>query len=218
MIYIGNGFSVAMLREDATIRIQTITKQEFLDAGKTAYSIIGHPEIANHFGLRLNRETVTLTEGDVLYVVTPSKRPKAGELVENGAKYQFIPESEGYAYKKIRVCSASGGTTYSTDIMPGMDLLKSPIRVDTLNSIYKENGFMGVREYVLGSLLYGDFVKMDDGLYMAFTGGWSEDEDVINDLISLPSMFRRHYVGYVCGGAYYFVEDPEEEVIVVKKF
>ena len=104
LIYIGNGFSVAMLREDAIIEIKTITKKEFLEAGKSAYSIIGHPEIADLFKLRLNRETVTLTEGDVLYVVTPSKRPKAGELVENGAKYQFIPESEGYAYKEIIVC------------------------------------------------------------------------------------------------------------------
>lgn len=105
MIYIGNGFSVAMLREDAMIKITTITKQDFLEAGQQAYSIIGHPEIAENFNLRLNRETVTLTDGDVLYVVTPMRRPHAGELVENGAKYTFVPESEGYTYKKITVFS-----------------------------------------------------------------------------------------------------------------
>jgi hypothetical protein len=83
------------------IRVETISKQEFVDAGRTAYSVIGHPEIAEMFGLPLNRESVTLERGDVMYVVNPSRRPNEGMTVENGCKYQFIPESEGYVYKRV---------------------------------------------------------------------------------------------------------------------
>ena len=103
MKYIGNGFSVSMVDGDATITIKTIDKEAFIRAGETAKSIIGHPEIAQKFGLQLNRESITLHEGDVLYVVTPSRRPAENKTVENGARYEFIPESMGYTYKKIEV-------------------------------------------------------------------------------------------------------------------
>lgn len=103
MNYIGNGFSANMIEGDATIKITTITKEEFTSAGETAKSIIGHPEIAETFGLTLNRESITLKEGDTLYVVSPAKRPLAGKSVEDGAKYTFIPEREGYAYKKVEI-------------------------------------------------------------------------------------------------------------------
>ncbi len=101
--YIGNGFSVAMIDGDATITIKTITKTDFINAGKTAKSIIGHPEIAQIFGLELNRESITLDVGDILYVVTPARRPAEHKNVQNGAKYEFVPESEGYTYKMIEV-------------------------------------------------------------------------------------------------------------------
>ena len=103
MKYIGNAFSVAMIDGDFTVSIKTINKEEFVEAGKTARSIVGHPEIAEHFGLQLNRESITLKEGDVLYVVTPTRRPAENKTVENGAKYEFVPESEGYAYRRIEI-------------------------------------------------------------------------------------------------------------------
>ncbi len=102
MEYIGNAFSLGMTPyEEVTIKVQTITKKEFVEAGKTAYSVIGHPEIAEQFQLPLNRESITLEIGDVMYVVNPRRRPDEGLTVENGAKYTFIPESEGYVYKRV---------------------------------------------------------------------------------------------------------------------
>ena len=102
MEYIGNAFSLGMTPyEEVNIRVETISKQEFCRAGRTAYSVIGHPEIAEMFHLPLNRESVTLERGDVMYVVNPSRRPNEGMTVENGARYQFIPESEGYVYKRV---------------------------------------------------------------------------------------------------------------------
>jgi len=96
MTYIGNGFSVNMLSKDATIRIENITKQEFIQAGETAESCIGHEDIANLFGLKYNRCNIRLYRGDILYLVTPAKRSKTDG-------YKFIPEMEGYVYKRIQV-------------------------------------------------------------------------------------------------------------------
>ena len=102
MKYIGNAFSTSMVGE-ALIKINTITKDEFVKAGETAHSIIGHPEIAKNFGLPLNRESVVLNKGDVLFVVTPARRPMENQNVQSGTKYEFVPETEGYSYKRVEI-------------------------------------------------------------------------------------------------------------------
>lgn len=102
MEYIGNAFSLGMTPyEEVNIRVETISKEDFCRAGRTAYSVIGHPEIAEIFRLPLNRESITLNKGDTMYVVNPARRPNEGLTVEDGTKYTFIPESEGYVYKKV---------------------------------------------------------------------------------------------------------------------
>ncbi len=105
MKYIGNAFSMSMIKDYETvlISVKNITKSQFIKAGNHAKSIIGHPEIAELFDLPLNRESITLRKGDILYIVTPNQRPKANQMVENGARYTFIPENEGYLYKQIQV-------------------------------------------------------------------------------------------------------------------
>lgn len=102
MKYIGNAFSPNMV-DEGTIKIEKINKNEFIEASKDSKSVIGHPEISKLFNLELNRESIYLNKGDILYVVVPSKRPMENKIVENGGKYEFIPESEGYTYKKITV-------------------------------------------------------------------------------------------------------------------
>ena len=89
--------------ETVYISVKNITKKQFINAGQHAKSIIGHPEIAELFQLPLNRESITLNKGDILYIVTPSQRPQAGQYMENGARYNFIPENEGYLYKQVQV-------------------------------------------------------------------------------------------------------------------
>lgn len=103
MEYIGNAFSPSMIRGDALIRIEAITREEFCNKRYDAISIIGHPEIAEHFGLKLNRQSILLYPGDELYIVMPRVRPYENKRVENGAKYEFVPEEKGYIYKKITV-------------------------------------------------------------------------------------------------------------------
>jgi hypothetical protein len=108
MKYIGNGFSVNMIEDEATITINNITKEEFMEQLKEGYSVVGHPEIAEHFGVALNRESITLQPDDYLFIVTTNKRPNEGKTVENGDKYQFIPEDDGWIYKMVYVQSALG--------------------------------------------------------------------------------------------------------------
>ncbi len=95
-IYISNAFSPNMIRGNAKIQINEETKKDFIKAGKIATSIIGHPEIAEHFGLELNRIGITLDKGDVLHIVTPNQRPSA-------EMYTFIEEDQGWTYRRIEV-------------------------------------------------------------------------------------------------------------------
>ena len=102
MKYIGNAFSINMI-DEGEIKITNISKQDFINAGKTATSIVGHPEIAELFNLKLNRTSIYLTKGDVLFVVSPKIRPMENQKVESGTKYEFVPENMGYVYKKVEV-------------------------------------------------------------------------------------------------------------------
>lgn len=77
-----------------------------------------------------------------------------------------------------------------------------------LNKIYDKNGFQGVIDFVKGELKYGS-VSFRNGLYCITTGGWSDDEFLVDALISLACRFRYHYCGYIVGGAFFFVEDKD---------
>ena len=106
MKYIGNAFSPAMINdEDGSVHlvITSITKSQFLKVRDKCKSIMGHPEIAEYFDLPFNRESIRLHRGDILYIVLPLHRYRAGEQVKYGDKYEFIPEEQGYTYKMIQV-------------------------------------------------------------------------------------------------------------------
>ena len=100
--YIGNAFSPNMVGNNM-VKFELISKDEFIKAGKSSISVAGHPEIAEKFNLELNRTSIKLGVGDVLYTVSPATRPNEGKRVEDGDKYHFIPEELGYEYRKITV-------------------------------------------------------------------------------------------------------------------
>ena len=95
-IYVGNGFSPNMVGDEAQIHIKTTTKQVFMNACKEGKSIIGHPEIAEHFNVPMNRVNIQLVCGDVLYVVSPRQRLKTED-------YQYVSDENDYIYKRISV-------------------------------------------------------------------------------------------------------------------
>ena len=84
------------------------------------------------------------------------------------------------------------------------------VETDHINNIYKKSGFQGVIEYVKDKLEYGTVTEMDN-LIRISTGGWSDDEILVDCLISPLSVFHYHYVGYIVGGAFYFDEDRSLE-------
>jgi hypothetical protein len=99
MKYVTNGFSPNMIKGNFTLKFKQISEKQFLTQAKNAYSVIGHEDIAKTLGLKYNREQITLKDGDELYIVTPSFRPKIDET----GKYKYIPKEEGWTYRKIIV-------------------------------------------------------------------------------------------------------------------
>ena len=84
-----------------------------------------------------------------------------------------------------------------------------------INIIYDEDGFHAALNEIERRLEYGE-VKKINGLYRITTGGWSDDEALLHSLCSLLSKFRKHYCGYIRGGAYYFCEDRYANVEMVR--
>lgn len=106
MKYIGNAFSPAMIKKaegDVFISIKTISKQQFMKVRSHAKSIIGHPELAEYFNLTLNRESIYLKPGDMLYIALPSKRYKEGEIVMYGDVEPFDVKNTDFTFKLIQV-------------------------------------------------------------------------------------------------------------------
>ena len=98
MEYVANGFSPNMVNGDFNLQFTVINKTEFMSAIKTAYSIIGHEDIAAALNVEYNRESITLTDGDILYLVTPKYRPK----IESG-EYQFISDMNQWVFRRVEV-------------------------------------------------------------------------------------------------------------------
>ena len=78
------------------------------------------------------------------------------------------------------------------------------------NKIYKEIGFEGVIDDLHYKLHLGRVIEKGKGLYCIITCGWSDDEEIVDALTHVYSLFAcKHYVGYLRGGAYYFAEDMD---------
>lgn len=84
------------------------------------------------------------------------------------------------------------------------------IESEHINNIYKELGFDGVIKEVKSRLVYGTVTEMDN-LIRISTGGWSDDEALLDVLISPMTRFHYHHVGYLVGGAFYFDKDKSFE-------
>ena len=94
-----------------------------------------------------------------------------------------------------------------TDIMKNAQTI-----TDIINAIYGDIGFKGVIGF-LENHVYGGVEKKEDVLYEVHTQG-EHDESVIWDIIQPECFFSKHYGGCVCGGKYYFIEDPCVELVM----
>ena len=87
------------------------------------------------------------------------------------------------------------------------------------NNIYASEGFHGVIRAVEARLKLGRVKAKGNGLFCITTGGWSDDEEILDSLTTFLSLFgNKHYVGRLGGGAYYFAEDQRSnQYEIVKK-
>lgn len=93
--------------------------------------------------------------------------------------------------------------------------------ISILNNIYEEQGFDGVIDYAKVKLYNCGAVKERNGLIMMATGGWSENEEFLDCLNHMMSNFgRKHYVGYLRGGAFYYSKEEhncDTEIVNLKE-
>ena len=89
--------------------------------------------------------------------------------------------------------------------------------INIINTVYDTEGFNGVLEEVEDRLEYGTVRKMN-GLVRISTGGWSEDELLLDALVNLMCKFSKHYCGYIRGGAFYFCEEKYANVEMMRVY
>lgn len=89
--------------------------------------------------------------------------------------------------------------------------------INIINTVYDTEGFNGVLEEVEDRLEYGTVRKMN-GLVRISTGGWSEDELLLGALVNIMCKFRKHYCGYIRGGAFYFCEEKYANVEMMRVY
>lgn len=93
--YLGNAFSLQMLPSDGNVSVETVTEA---DIPSDVVSCIGHADTANVLSdilgmeIPVNRTSVTLNEGDVLYVaqITGGRLPEGSTTLPEGFDFKFM--------------------------------------------------------------------------------------------------------------------------------
>ena len=98
---INNAFSTKMLIDDATAHISIISEEAFRLALKNADEIvIGHKDTADYFNVPMNRQTVHLETGDVLFVCEANS--KTGGRLPSGT--EFLEQmGDGYYFRFLKI-------------------------------------------------------------------------------------------------------------------
>lgn len=100
-VIVNNAFSTKMIVDDATAHISIIDEVEFKSALKNADEIvIGHEDTADYFGVPLNRQTVHLQTGDVLFVCEANS--KTGGRLPSGT--EFLEQmGDGFYFRFLKI-------------------------------------------------------------------------------------------------------------------
>ena len=91
MVYISNAFSLQMIGGSSyDLHVEEVSREDvpFVEA----HSVVGHADTANILGVKFNRESVTLKEGDVLYVaqIVGGRLPEGATTLPEGFKMKFL--------------------------------------------------------------------------------------------------------------------------------
>lgn len=103
MIIINNAFSTKMLqgKDVFDIHVEKITEDDFRKAITIADEIIiGHQDTADYFNVPLNRKTIHLNEGDLLFVCEANS--KDGGRLPSGT--EFLEQmGEGFFFRFMKI-------------------------------------------------------------------------------------------------------------------
>lgn len=95
---------------------------------------------------------------------------------------------------------------YNT-LQGGLNIMELEL-TEKYNRIYKKGGFHAVIKQVENDLTYGRVIPREDNIYKIITCGWSGDEEIVYSLNHILSHFgHNHYIGMICGGAFYYTKD-----------
>lgn len=102
--FVNNAFSTKMLQSDLAIAQVTISENEFMNEAHKddVTSVIGHPDTAKLFGLKENRQSLTLKSGDTLFVCEMNNQTKT-RLPEGITRMSEIPDGFTFRFLKIKV-------------------------------------------------------------------------------------------------------------------
>ena len=102
---INNAFSTKMIQRDGlSVAHKIISEEEFLEQAHSDDSIcvIGHPDTAELFGVKENRQTIVLEEGDVLFVAELNN--STGTRLPVGiTQMEEIPDGFSFRFLKLVV-------------------------------------------------------------------------------------------------------------------
>ena len=98
---VNNAFSTKMLTNNATAHISIIDEEEFKSAIQIANEIvIGHQDTADYFGVPMNRQTIHLQSGDVLFVCEANS--KDGGRLPSGT--EFLEQmGDGFYFRFLKI-------------------------------------------------------------------------------------------------------------------
>ena len=90
-VYIGNAFSLQMVAKENLSKILLRPVNKILDVQKMV-SIVGHADLAKIIGVEMNRTSITLNPGDVLYVVQliGGRLPEGTTALPKGFEFEWI--------------------------------------------------------------------------------------------------------------------------------
>lgn len=93
MKYIGNSFSLQMLGTDkGLLGFKILTKDDFEFQTRNAYSIVGHEDTARVLGVQMNRESISLKKGDILFIaqITGGRLPEGATKLPQSCTFKFM--------------------------------------------------------------------------------------------------------------------------------
>ncbi len=90
-MYLGNAFSLQMIKTPANIQVTEVN-----ELPNNLISVVGHADTAKILGVEMNRVSITLNTGDIIYVA----QLIGGRLPEGVTE---LPEGFKFKYMKVEI-------------------------------------------------------------------------------------------------------------------